>query len=344
MPAFMYRVLFWVVAVLLSGCVGTKELSRPAPPVPDKWAQSDRGLLGVNATATHWQRFFTDPRLRALLAGALENNRDLRMAAGRVLEARAQFGIASSERIPTVSLGPLPGTAITTGYTSPLVSASYELDFWSRVSGMTASARFTYLATEEARRAVQLTLIADVASAYYEILQLDELASVLRATVDLREHSLELIGKGRDLGATGDNEYLLASVALESSRASLAALAHQRALVSHRLDYLVGSAGISQPEGKSIEEPGFDSVLKPGIPSEVLLLRPDVMASEQRLKAAHANISVARAAFFPRIAITMGLGSVSGGLASLFTTGSSAFAPSVLLPALLDPDACIHCQ
>lgn len=319
---------------LLSACSQTA-LQRPAAPIPAKWEQSGQ-LPGVNSAATHWRAFFTDLRLRALVEVALENNRDLRMAVGRVQEARAQYGVVRADRVPTVSLGPPTGTPITSGYTAPLISVSYELDFWGRLSGMTEVARYSFLATEDARRAVQLTLVADVANAYYEILQLDELVSLLRATVDLREYSAELIGRGRDLGAANDNEYLQAMVALESGRSSLAALVHQRTVAKNRLDFLVGKTGVAQPEGKSIEEPGFDSVLRPGIPSEVLLFRPDVMASEQRLRAANANIGVARAAFFPKIAITAGFGAVGGGFASLFASNASTLSPVVSLPALWD--------
>lgn len=319
---------------LLSACSQTA-LQRPVAPIPAKWEQSGQ-LPGVNSAATHWRAFFTDLRLRALVEAALENNRDLRMAVGRVQEARAQYGVVRADRVPTVSLGPPAGTPITSGYTAPLISVSYELDFWGRISGMTEVARYSFLATEDARRAVQLTLVADVANAYYEILQLDELVSLLRATVDLREYSAELIGRGRDLGAANDNEYLQATVALESGRSSLAALVHQRTVAKNRLDFLVGKTGVAQPEGKSIEEPGFDSVLRPGIPSEVLLFRPDVMASEQRLRAANANIGVARAAFFPKIAITAGFGAVGGGFASLFASNASTFSPVVSLPALWD--------
>lgn len=331
----MYRVFSLIaVAFLLSACSQT-ELQRPVAPVPAKWEQPGQ-VPGLNSAATHWRAFFTDLRLRALLEAALDNNRDLRMAVGRVQEARAQYGVVRADRVPTVSVGPLAGTTITTGYAAPLISVSYELDFWGRISGMTEVARFSFLATEDARRAVQLTLVADVANAYYEILQLDELISLLRATVDLREYSAELVEKGRDLGAANDNEYLLATVALESARSSLAVLKHQRAVAGNRLDFLVGKTGVVQPEGKSIEEPGFDSVLRPGIPSEVLLFRPDVMASEQRLRAAHANIGVARAAFFPKIALTAGFGAVGGGFASLFTSNSSTLSPLVTLPALWD--------
>jgi multidrug efflux system outer membrane protein len=331
----MYRVLsFTVLVLLLSACAQT-ELVRPVAPIPAKWEQPGTAP-GRNSGVTHWRAFFTDLRLRALLEAALENNRDLRMAVGRVQEARAQFGVVRADQAPTLSLGPPTGTPITTGYTAPLISIAYELDFWGRISGMTEAARYSFLATEDARRAVQLTLVADVANAYYEILQLDELIALLRAAVDLRAYSAELVGRGRDLGAANDNEYLLATVALESARSSLAALRHQRAVAGNRLNFLVGKTGVAQPEGKSIEESGFDAVLRPGIPSEVLLFRPDVMASEQRLRAAHANIGVARAAFFPKIAITAGFGAVGGGFASLFTANASTLAPIVSLPALWD--------
>jgi outer membrane protein, multidrug efflux system len=331
----MYRASPLILCFLLLSACSQTELQRPVAPVPGKWEQAGQNS-GINSAVTQWRTFFTDLRLRALLEAALENNRDLRMAVGRVQEARAQYGVVRADRVPTVSLGPPAGTPITAGYTAPLISVSYELDFWGRISGMSEVARYGFLATEDARRAVQLTLIADVANAYYEILQLDELISLMRATVDLREYTAELVGRGRDLGAANDNEYLQATVALESARSNFAALTHQRAVAGNRLDFLVGTTRVVQPEGRDIEESGFDSALRPGIPSEVLLFRPDVMASEQRMRAANANIGVARAAFFPKIAITAGFGAVGGGFASLFAPSASLLSPIVTLPALLD--------
>jgi multidrug efflux system outer membrane protein len=332
----MRRALLLSSLVLLAACAQTTDFKRPVAPVPEKWRDPENGLSKVDAAKTHWRTFFPDPRLQALIETALENNRDLRIAVGRVAEARAQYGIAQADQFPAVSVGPGYGLPIGPGYSAPIMSISFELDFWGRISGMSEASRFSYLATEEARRAVHLSLIADVAGAYFEMLQMEELVVLTRTTVALREQSLDLVTKSRDLGASYDYEYQQASGILESTRASLAAMEHQRTVARNRLDFLVGSADVRLPPGRSLENQGLDAELSPGLPSEVLLMRPDVMASEQRLKAAHANIGVARAAFFPKIALTAGLGLVSSGLSTLLRASTTSISPSVSLPALFD--------
>lgn len=334
--SLMRKALFLLIASLLTACAQTTEFQRPSPPVPLSWNNTNASLSKVDAAKTHWRTFFKDPRLQALIETALENNRDLRIAVARVAEARAQYGVAQADQVPSVSVGPMEGTAIGPGYVAPITSISFELDFWARISGMAESARFSYLATEEARRAVHLSLVADVASAYFELLQTEEQLALTSAAVELRQQSLDLIGKGRDLGATYDYEYQQASGVLDAARANLAALEHQHSMASNRLDFLVGRGDLELPKGKSLDEQGLDAEFAPGVPSEVLLLRPDVMASEQRLKAAHANIGVARAAYFPKIAITAGFGLVSAGLPSMFKASTTSLSPLVSLPALFD--------
>ncbi len=332
----MLRALLLLTVVLLVACSQTKELQRPALPVPDGWRDAAAESMPADAAKINWRSFFPDPRLQALIATALENNRDLRIAVARVAEARAQFRITQAGQYPAVSIGPGPGIPITTGYVAPIASIAYELDFWGRISGMTDSARFSYLATEEARRAVRLSLVADVAGAYFELLQMEELATLTQETVVLREQSLELIGKSRDIGATYDYEYEQARGILETTRASLASLQHQRVVARNRLDFLVGRVDAALPPGKSLEEQGVDSQLSAGLPSEVLLMRPDVLASEQRLRAAHADIGVARAAYFPQITLTAGFGLVSAGLSSLLKASATTLNPLVNLPPLFD--------
>jgi multidrug efflux system outer membrane protein len=245
--------------------------------------------------------------------------------------------MSRADLFPTLSLGPGTGTVMQPGAVWPYASISYELDFWGRVASMNESARFAYLATQEAQRAVQLSLVADVANAYFEILQADELLEITRATIALRVQSLGLLDKSRELGASYDYEYQQANGLLESARAALAAQEHQRTTASNRLGFLMGHAqGSDWPAGLKLEDQGLDNELDPGLPSEVLLLRPDVMATEQRLKAANADIGVARAAYFPKISLTAGLGSLSDGLISLLDAKRSTLSPDLTLPALFD--------
>jgi multidrug efflux system outer membrane protein len=324
----MYKILLIVGMFLLAACSQTAEFQRPPPPIPVVWPNGASGVEKGEAAKTHWSAFFTDPRLQALIEAALESNRDLRIAAARVEEARAQYGVVRADQVPSVNFG--------SDSNASLLSAVYEVDFWGRVAGLSEAARVSFLATEEARRAVHLSLVADVASTYFTLLQMDEMITLNQATVELREQSLALITKGRDLGAIYDYEYQQASGLLESARGGLAALEYQRVTTENKLNFLVGQVPPSLPPGRSLNEQELDSALSPGIPSDVLLLRPDVIASEQRLRAAHANIGVARAAFFPKIALTAGYGIASQGLTALLSGGGWFFAPIVSAIPIFD--------
>ena len=263
----MSRVFIIFAVFLLAACSQLPEYTRPPLPVPDQWKERRVEVSKVDAAKTHWRNYFTDPRLQALIAAALENNRDMRIAVARVQEARAQFVMAKADQFPVVSIGPASGTALTPGNVWPYASVSYELDFWGRIEGLSESARFSLLATEEAQRAVHLTLVAEIASAYFEILQADEMLASMGATVELRERSLELLQKSVELGATYGNELLLANAVLESTRASEAALEHQRSVAVNRLNFLVGRVETDLPKGKTLAEQGLDVELPQGCPA-----------------------------------------------------------------------------
>jgi multidrug efflux system outer membrane protein len=324
----MFRFFLLLVVVLLGACSQTTELKRPAPPVPELWPASTDGVGKVDAAKTHWRAFFTDPRLQAIISAALENNRDLRIAVARVEEARAQYGVARADRLPSVYFG--------SDNSLSLLSSNYEFDFWGRVSGMTESARVNFLASEEAKRAVHLSLVADVASTYFSLLQVEELIAITATTVELREQSLSLIRKGRDLGGTYEYEVQQASGILESTRSSLLANEHQRDITINKLNFLVGQTLGDLPPGKGLNEQGLSTDIAPGIPSDVLLLRPDVMAAEQRLRSAHANIGVARTAFFPKILLSTGFGVATQGLSALAGGGAWYIAPVISSMPLFD--------
>ena len=324
----MYKYFLLLLTTLLAACSQTTEFQRPLPPVPNAWPVSAARVETEVASKTHWRAFFTDPRLQALIELALEQNRDLRIAVARVAEARAQYGVAKADRLLGVRLG--SDTSVS------MASVSYEIDFWGRVSGLSESARISYLATEEARRAVYISLIADVAGAYFTLLQLDELIATTKATVELREQSLSVIEKGMEAGGAYNYEFQQASGILESTRATLAASEYQRDAAQNKLNFLVGQIPESLPAGRTLDEQGVDAELAPGLPSEVLLMRPDVIAAEQRLKSAHANIGVARTAFFPKILLTAGFGVASQGLTTLASQGAWYFAPTISSFPLFD--------
>jgi multidrug efflux system outer membrane protein len=339
------NVLTLSLVALLAACGQTQEFVRPAAPVPAQWPVVAQGAGQEDAAKIHWKTYFPDPRLQALIGAALQNNRDMRIAAARVEEARAQYAMVRADRFPAVNL---IGGATYTGTPTDLVNAgtpatyerydmnittvSYEVDFWGRLSSLSEAARNSFLATQEAQRAFQLSLISDVATSYYTLLQFDELIQLASETLATREVALEVMTKGRDIGGSYDFEVEQASSMLEGSRSTLDSLQHQRATAQNRLNYLVGEVPQTLPQGLTLREQGFDSALAPGLPAEVLLLRPDVMAAEQRLRAAHANIDAARAAFLPKVMLTAGIGVASQGLATLFSGSAWNFAPTLAMP------------
>lgn len=336
--------------ILLGSCSVMPDYERPAAPAPSAWPDSVRLKASQTLTLDKWQIYFPDPRLQALIAAALENNRDLRIATARIAEARAQFGIQHADRLPGVSLAGsrsaslTPGSALLTGselhsgrYDAGLGLVSYELDFWGRVASLDASAKANYLATEAAQRAFRLSLIADVANAYLSLLEMNERSRLAAETVRTRAESRELIARRRELGLSGDLDYLQADGAYQAALAERASLERQQAAAENLLDLLLGRpmAELADlPAGLGLAGQGIASDIVAGLPGEVLLQRPDVLVAEQKLIAANANIGAARAAFFPRISLTGSAGYASRDLAGLFDADNRAwtFLPSLSLP------------
>lgn len=341
-----------VCATFLAGCsllpdYRQPDYRRPAAPVPAAWPQSapaggERAIAGLSLP-----EIFPDPRLQALIGAALDHNRDLQIAVGRVAEARALLGISEADRLPTVNLGAsasaarvpadLSGTGqavinrrdeISVGITA------FELDFWGRVKNLNESARASFLATEAARDAFRLSLIADVAGAYLALQEFDERLQLARATLENRKDFLFLAQKRRDVGLAGDLDVRVAEGAYETVRAQVADLERARAQAENALALLVGSTPDNLPAGRRLGEQAVALDLKVEVPSDVLLNRPDVRAAEERLIAANANIGAARAAFLPRISLSLSFGTASSGLSGLFGAGSGvwSFVPSLVQP------------
>jgi len=342
---------------MLAGCSFAPLYHRPELPVPAQWPPSEKVGAGdtadddpLSATAVQsmsWRNFFTDPRLQRLIEIALEHNRDMRIAIARVEEAQALYGITHADRLPTVNLGVTQSAARIPGQLSPTLKpqtyrrydvnlgmTAFELDFWGRVKNLDAAARANYLATAQAREAFRLSLITDVASAYYTLQELDERRLIAQATLDSRANSRRLIGKRRDVGLAGDLDFLAADAAYEITRAELASLERSQRLASNTLDLFVGTVTQDLPPGRPLIEQGKLPALPVSVPSEVLLRRPDVRSAEQHLLAANANIGAARAAFFPHIGLSLAFGTASRTLSGLFDAGTGAwsFAPSLVQP------------
>lgn len=343
---------FASVALLafLAGCTLMPDYERPDASVPTAWPDNVQSGGSRKVTNLGWQRYFTDPRLQILIATALQNNRDLRIATARIAEARAQYGIQFADRFPNISLSGTrnasltPASASATGsalnsqrYDVGLSLLSFELDFWGRVSSLNASARNNYLATETAQRAFHLSLIADVANAYLSMLELHERTELTVATVKARGETRDLLMRRRELGVSSELDFLQAEGAYQAVLAERANLERQQAAAENLLDMLLGQplAAIRDlPPGRDLAGQDITPDLIAGLPAEVLLQRPDVLAAEYKLIAANANIGAARAAFLPRITLIGSRGTASRTLEGLFDAGSGAwnFQPALLQP------------
>ncbi|QKO21596.1 efflux transporter outer membrane subunit [Rhodoferax sp. BAB1] len=336
-----------VTALLLAGCsVMTPEYQRPALSVPEAWPDEVK-TTGIESKPVDWASFFPDERLRALIKLSLEHNRDLRIATARVAEAQAMYGIQRADRLPTVNVGgslarsrtpgDLSGTGVSSVGQRADVNASlpaFELDFWGRVASLSEAAKASYLATEQAERSFRLSLIASVADAYLAQAEAQERVVLAQATLETRARTRELVDRRRQAGLAGDLDFLQADAAYEGARAELAALRRQLSAARNYLRALVGTEPGDLPAGKTLAEQGINLEQQADLPAQVLVRRPDVLVAEQRLLAANANIGAARAAFFPRIALTASAGTASRELDGLFKDGSEAwsFSPSITLP------------
>jgi len=326
----------------VAGCTSlAPKYERPAAPVAPAFS-AEAGAAGqAEASSIDWQNYFADERLKRLVTVALANNRDLRVAVLNIEQARATYGIRRADWFPTVNAVATgtaqPETATTPArlYTVGLSVSAYELDLFGRVHSLSDAAMAQYLATEEGRKAAQISLVSAVANAYLTLIADDELLGLTRETLKTREESFSLSKLKFDNGAASEIDFRLTESLLESARASLAQFTRQRAQDENALVLLLGQGlPTDLPPPLAMSEQRLATDLPVGLPSEVLARRPDVLQAEQQLIAANANIGAARANFFPRITLTGSAGTASTELSGLFKSGSSAwtFAPQIVLP------------
>ncbi len=347
----MNKTLLAALSIALTGCSQMPAYQRPAAPVAAAWPDSAKPTGARQVADTDWQHYYPDPRLQALILTALENNRDLRIATARIAETRAQFGLQKADQLPNfnataagnASRTPAGASAFTANaidsrrYDVGIGLVSFELDFWGRVASLSQAAKSAYLASEAAQRTFRLSLIADVANAYLSLQELRERAQLTAETARTRGEYRELTARRRDLGVSSDLDFLQADGAYQAALAERASLERQQAAAANLLDVLIGQpvAQIQNlPAARSLAQQDITPDLIAGLPAEVLLQRPDVLAAEQRLIAANANIGAARAAFLPRITLTGSVGTASRTLSGLFNAGSGAwsFQPALTLP------------
>lgn len=330
-----------VLVLSLGGCMSlTPAYQRPEAPVAAVFPNGGTAQ-GSIAADLDWQAFFSDARLKRLIELALQNNRDLRVAILNIEQARAQYQIRRADQVPTLNVGasasrqPNSAGDSTTTYTAGLTVTAYELDFFGRVRSLSDAALSQYLASEEARKSAQISLIAAVANIYLGMLADDDLLALTRQTLEGREESFKLTKLKFDNGVASELDFQQARTLVEGARVTLAQLQRQRALDEDALVLLVGQPlPAALPAGAPLGAATLGPELPAGLPSDLLNHRPDIRQAEQQLIAANANIGAARAAFFPRISLTGSAGSASSQLSGLFKGGSFGWtlAPQLLLP------------
>ena len=339
-----------LAAATLAGCSLIPSYQRPAAPVAEQWPAAAGGMPAASASTptaaasdVAWQDYFADPALRQLISTALANNRDLRVAVLNIELARAQLGIKRADQLPTLnavaagSRTPTSSGGINSLYSAGVAVTAYELDFFGRVASLKEQALAQFLATTEGSRTARISLIASVAQTWLALLADEELLAISQQTLATREGSLKLVQLRFDYGATSELELRQAQSLLESARVTLAQQQRQRALDENALVLLLGQ-GLPAEVRARLPSARLTLLRLPelpaGLPSDLLTRRPDIRQAEQQLLAANANIGAARAAFFPRITLTAGLGSASSALSGLFKDGSWGFtvAPQALLP------------
>ena len=326
------------LAALLAGCAGLNpDYTRPAVDLPQAWR--DAPAEGVRAQDAPWWKVYGDPVLDRLIEEALANNASVMLALARVDEARAALGATSAEQLPYVTAGanrnrtrlsqrgatPLP-PGFDPEHNDTRVSAdvSYEIDLWGRLRNATQAARAELLATEAARETVRIALTSDVAQGYFALRALDAQLAATRRSLATRTEALELQKKRAQLGDISEYDYRQLEADVAAERAQVPVLEQQRAQQENALAVLLGRSPRAIYEGAleagtDPEEQTVAIIVPTGLPSDLLLRRPDLVQAEQTLIAANARVAVARAAYFPRISLTGSLGSESVALSDLFT-------------------------
>jgi multidrug efflux system outer membrane protein len=348
----MKRSISLILAALiyLSGCTMAPQYTRPDAPVPAAWPQGpayQESAVPVAPAAADlpWRQFFTDDRLQQIIDAALKNNRDLRLAALKVERARALYRIQRAELLPTVATGltatkqrvkmsGAPGMVTLEEYGVKLGITNWEIDFFGRLRSLSDKALEEFFATEQARRSAQILLIAEVANAYLTLAADRENLKLARSTLKTQEAAHYLIRRRFEVGLAPELDLRQVQTRVDAAKVDVAKYTAQVAQDENALNLLAGSmapAELLPPELSAVK--ALPEV-SPGLTSEVLLRRPDILQAEHMLMAAYANIGAARAAFFPRIALTTAIGTASGDLSDLFKPGSFvwSYAPQVVLP------------
>jgi multidrug efflux system outer membrane protein len=342
------------VSLLLVGCTLTPAYTRPEAPVPAAWPtgpaylETEAAADKPPANEIQWREFFRDERLQKVIQTALDNNRDLLLAALNVQRARAVYGIrradlypaldatasGSRQRVPS-DLSSNGQAEISKRYDVDLGVFSWEIDFFGRIRSLKDRALEEYLATEQARRSTQILIVSAVAEAYLALAADRENVKLAVTTFENQKNAFDIIRRRTEVGIGTELDLRQAQAQVEIARRNIALYTQ---LVAQDVNTLNLLTGTPSPVPQEVLPEDLDSVkplkkMSAGLSSEVLLLRPDILAAENRLKAANANIGAARAALFPRISLTTTVGTASSQLSGLFQSGSTTWTVAPLATA-----------
>lgn len=338
-----FKLLTLSAIFVLAGCSLAPDYQRPALPVPQQFSLKQNALVPAPGEYqdTGWRSFFVDSQVKALIGEALVNNRDLRMAVLKVQEARAQYGVTDADRYPQLTAGSsgtysgkLKGDSSTDREFEAGLNLSFDLDFFGRLKNMSEAERQNFFASEEARRAVHISLISNVSQSYFNQRLAYAQLQVAEETLQNYQRSYAFVEKQLVTGSTNVLALEQARGVIESTRSEIAKRKGDLAQANNALQLLLGTYG-KLPDDHARSRGDIKPVtLPPSLSSQILLQRPDIMEAEHGLLAANANIGAARAAFFPSIKLTSSVSSSSSDLSSLFNAASGMwnFVPKIDIP------------
>jgi outer membrane protein, multidrug efflux system len=328
---------------LAAGCTLIPAYERPVAPVAIQYpglAPSASGPAAGVAADLGWRTVFVDERLQALIELALANNRDLRVATLKVEQSQAQYRVTRASSLPSINAGVGYSAQGTSNLTTHQVDASigtsaYVLDFFGRVRSLNAQALEQYLATAEAQRSAQISLVGEVATQYFSWLQAEAQLALARQTLTALQESLRLNKVTFEAGGTNELDLRTAEGEVQTAEVNVLTYDRQFTQARNALELLLGAPlPPNLPAARPFQTTEQIRAIPPGLPSDLLQHRPDILQAEHTLKAANANIGAARAAFFPSITLTGSVGSASPQLSGLFGSGSGNwdFSPQLNLP------------
>lgn len=345
------NIIYVSILMIFIGCTLSPKYQRPKAPIPSSWpkgkAYKEVGPDVQEAYKLKWDEFFVDERLKKIIIIALENNRDLRLAGLNVQKVMALYGIQRAELLPSLNIlgrgsrERVPADLSETReimtrerYSIEIGIPSWEIDFFGRIRSLKDRALEEYLATQEALRSSELSLISAVANIYLSLASDRESLKLSESTLNTQEAIHKLIKRRFEVGLASQLDLSRAQTQLELARSDVSRYTKLVAQDENALNLLCGTTIPDELLPSGLENVILPKEIGAGLSSEILLSRPDILSAEHQLKALNANIGAARAAFFPRISLTTTFGTASSELSGLFKSGSGtwSFVPQIISP------------